>query len=398
MAYDSTTGIISAPVSFRDVQRALGTSRHYLNELCTHQNINVWAKYKPVSFNLIDTTKHPTSGIAWLDANKEWNGSAQWWKLRGLDDNTTEEGRNRIACGFSIPFRDSDSLVSNTDLGDWVFHRPTGGASSPYRLIDFNKYYSRAVCPFGVELPTEVYWTAANKIAGKVFLHTYSSRYPAYNLSLEDLIGSGAKLAVAVINNNNIRIKTQEGGVISLEGLEENGFLGRNDTFTIVVFATTSTTSGWSVNDVRAYSLKAPNITFELVGTCQVKPEKANQYFISVRGLSDGDYFAVKNVTKSGSKISGEINRNVQTFSGTYTLDHVTGVLKFVDSTGTKTTVQTITEEPVIGTERFAPETIISNEGPYRWIYCPDFFESYGTPGLSEYYEATYTFYYRNGI
>ena len=37
-------------VSFNDVQRALGTSAQYEHELCTHQNINKWAKYKPVKF------------------------------------------------------------------------------------------------------------------------------------------------------------------------------------------------------------------------------------------------------------------------------------------------------------------------------------------------------------
>lgn len=37
-------------VSFRDVQRALGTSMHFLHELCTHGNINMWAKFRPVEF------------------------------------------------------------------------------------------------------------------------------------------------------------------------------------------------------------------------------------------------------------------------------------------------------------------------------------------------------------
>jgi len=48
MAYNSTTGEITAPVSFRDVQLALGTTVNTEHDLCSHPYINIGSKYKPV--------------------------------------------------------------------------------------------------------------------------------------------------------------------------------------------------------------------------------------------------------------------------------------------------------------------------------------------------------------
>ena len=49
MAYQN--GIITAPVSIYDVQRAIGNSSPDLGTLCTSGNINKWAKYKPEDIN-----------------------------------------------------------------------------------------------------------------------------------------------------------------------------------------------------------------------------------------------------------------------------------------------------------------------------------------------------------
>ena len=66
-------GIISAPVSFADVNSVLGTSHTSLGLLCTDNNINKWAKYKPVVDTIINVSSQ-------MDANKNWLSSATWWK------------------------------------------------------------------------------------------------------------------------------------------------------------------------------------------------------------------------------------------------------------------------------------------------------------------------------
>jgi len=65
MAYDSSSQIVSAPVSIYDVQRALGKSSGDLGTLCQSSSINQWSKYKPVSKNKIDTTDEMNSDKTW---------------------------------------------------------------------------------------------------------------------------------------------------------------------------------------------------------------------------------------------------------------------------------------------------------------------------------------------
>ena len=54
MAYNNY--VITRPVvndtNGGDIQRALGTTSGDLATLCTHPNINMWAKYKPTPRNL----------------------------------------------------------------------------------------------------------------------------------------------------------------------------------------------------------------------------------------------------------------------------------------------------------------------------------------------------------
>ena len=57
MGYNTTTGVISAPVSIADVQQALGDASNDLATLCTSNKINKWSFYKPViSSKLFDLT------------------------------------------------------------------------------------------------------------------------------------------------------------------------------------------------------------------------------------------------------------------------------------------------------------------------------------------------------
>lgn len=54
MSYNSTTGIISAPVSIEDVRLALNLNNSQIKDLgtlCKNSNINIWAKYRPFLAN-----------------------------------------------------------------------------------------------------------------------------------------------------------------------------------------------------------------------------------------------------------------------------------------------------------------------------------------------------------
>lgn len=121
MSYSN--GIITAPVSIDDVKTALGVSTNDVAALCTSDKINMWAKYKPTKKNAIFTD--------------------DWWK--GDDFNA----------GISIPYTEKiENVLGYYNLNDgtdngWSYRKPTGGASSPYRLGDFRGYNRNARSPLG---------------------------------------------------------------------------------------------------------------------------------------------------------------------------------------------------------------------------------------------------------
>jgi len=121
MAYDSTTKVITAPVSFYDVQRCLATSKNGLKDFCTHPGINKWSKCKPVINNSIFTAAEPL-----------------WWK--------GDNGK----CGLTIPeYSTLAALIAAYDAGaiTWPYQQPIGGSSSPFRLTDFKNYFHGATSP-----------------------------------------------------------------------------------------------------------------------------------------------------------------------------------------------------------------------------------------------------------
>lgn len=331
MAYDSSTGIITAPVSFRDVQRALGTSRRYLNELCTHQNINVWAKYKPVRFDQIDTTRHPNRDESWLNADKTWNSYAQWWRYRKLD-----VSESNYHCGFLTPLERSISENIENELQSWQYLRPRGKDEEgtyfePYRLTDFNQYYNRAICPFSITYPDRgvlsrelVNGYYKDVVNGLIMISRYTPidiSERTLNLTLNEIFGlsSGTPVyvGIAAVKGSNVYVKTQvsvSDASISLEGLED--YVSENDTIRLVAFASRFSQGTWSGefnHDV--FSLKAPNLTFPIAASIQIKKEKLDKYLIKVTLPSNaptGDVNFMRVDPHGASKSGGYVSTHTQ--------------------------------------------------------------------------------------
>ena len=109
-------GIIKAPVSIDDVKSVLGESNNDLATLCKSAKLNMFSRYKPVSYpKLFDVT----------DAERKSIG-------HGISPTT------KTSTSFS-----GDLIKSAAQL-NWNYTKPSGGASSPYRLGDFNGYYQEA--------------------------------------------------------------------------------------------------------------------------------------------------------------------------------------------------------------------------------------------------------------
>lgn len=133
MSYSN--GKITAPVTIQNVKDALGSDSNDLATLCKDANINIWAKYKPVAKNLIDTVTGQ-----WDATNNKWLSSATWWK-----------GNLAANIGGITPkeFTTFSELTTYYDggLNYWTYAGPTGGASQPYRLQDFAGYNHNAPKP-----------------------------------------------------------------------------------------------------------------------------------------------------------------------------------------------------------------------------------------------------------
>lgn len=129
-------GIISKPaggyISLRELARFFGCAED-LKAICTNVHINPWSKKKPVKWN-------------------EWNPStANWWKtangMCGFRVNSTAQDYSQRDV-----FTELSSLAAEFIAGryhPWVYERPTGGSSSPFRLLDFNGYSHNAQSPAG---------------------------------------------------------------------------------------------------------------------------------------------------------------------------------------------------------------------------------------------------------
>ena len=95
-------GTIVKPVSIEDVKKVLGVTENDLGKLCKSDKINMWCRYKPVSYPSYSETKR--------------------WKL---------------GVGIYIgDFSDTPEDIALADVGayKWIYQRPTGAKSSPFRF------------------------------------------------------------------------------------------------------------------------------------------------------------------------------------------------------------------------------------------------------------------------
>lgn len=111
---------ITAPVSIDDLKNLLGEDSGDLATLCTSPEINVWAKYKPTDFNAAFTDN-------W-SKGKDGN--------YGL--NITVDNRVSTWIALVAEYSKPNNGYSN------IYKRPSGGATSPYRLGDFRGYNHKA--------------------------------------------------------------------------------------------------------------------------------------------------------------------------------------------------------------------------------------------------------------
>lgn len=164
-------GIIEGNVDVRDVQKALGTSKHYWNELCAHQNINPMSKYKPVRYEKIGQLTE----AEFIDARY------------GLRPKYNESGQDYYTFPSNNP---------NPDAA-WVYEKPRGKSDGTtghrldewYRITDFYHYFSKATPPLAIDVTGEL----GNSVGVSFFIdqvaatHYGGSWDDEYNLKFADV-------------------------------------------------------------------------------------------------------------------------------------------------------------------------------------------------------------------
>ena len=135
--------IIQAPVNQRDIQGALGlpSSVNRWSQLCTHGNINKWAKYKPV--------RHSTSANITVAQRQSVNYGIDlipsWGRADYMYNFLFASQSDRQSHSNWWPDCDVQKQALSTEY--WIWKPPTGGSQSPYRIMDFENYYHVAEPP-----------------------------------------------------------------------------------------------------------------------------------------------------------------------------------------------------------------------------------------------------------
>lgn len=187
MGYSS--GKVSAPVSIYDIQNAVGTDNNDLGSLCKHTNINMWAKFKPVvRSNVLDTTNQwDSSNNRWMYEREISPRSDAWFRSDAGNYGITPKSYS-IDTSDKRMIKALESLAADvkacTDrMNGWVYTKPSGTLSSPYRMLDFLKYYSSAPKPV-------TYFSGTDNVTGSntsVWTYYAQMRGSAVNDIVDDI-------------------------------------------------------------------------------------------------------------------------------------------------------------------------------------------------------------------
>lgn len=202
MAYNSETGIITGPVSINDVQRALGVSSNNVATLCTLQNINIWAMYKPVDNSIL----LPDYMSQWNSIQKEWNPNANWFhgtQAAGWRYGLSFTGYNSIASLVAA----YDNATDN--MNGWTYHRPRVATNSKPRLSDFAGYNHKAGA-FGAGFIVSSPVGVDNNNYGTLIASFSYNPTGTNNITPENLFGSNIYFGVALVRNGSVLYGTAD--------------------------------------------------------------------------------------------------------------------------------------------------------------------------------------------
>lgn len=174
--YADTSTTPHQGVSVYDVQRALELTTGDVGTLCGSAKIKKWAKNKPVRLAQIAPI---------TDAQRK---SVNY----GLNVSNQTGTPNQIA-------------ISNA--ATWYYQRPSGGASQPFRLSDFDGYSINVACPFRIQGFNRVTTDIIPKVVQAWIDSEIGAVDPQQNVLISDIFDltqySGYRLTLAIVDNTD---------------------------------------------------------------------------------------------------------------------------------------------------------------------------------------------------
>ena len=242
-------------ISVSLVRDTIGAGSNDVGQLCIHPNVNKWSKRKPVKFN----------------------------SVQGL----TEANFQSVNYGLTIPNADSDE--GTTLALPWVYDKPSGGETEPYRLGDFIEYEHNSICPFDLTMPNYII-KGGSGIVVKLNPETVTS----YNISTNDICGS-KYFGVLIKKDEQVQYKTASTTIASggtTVDFSASPLIATDGAVELFCFYTSlaipSLTS--SISQI-LYSLNAePNLAYR---TTQIYTPMPNTYSIILGGIDTIDRTAI---------------------------------------------------------------------------------------------------------
>ena len=176
------TDIITTPVVMPDdLASILGITGTDLSTACQSSAINQWAKYKPVRFAKTEQLTEQN----FIYANYGISDIPTWTRLDYMSIFLFSSNKGSLQ---SVYWPECDIAKGNLSIDYWVYLKPQGGSSQPFRLTDSSYYYHGAEKPIGNIVSTSI----IIKPIGTMRVSFTMGALSNYTLKLSDLTWPGS--------------------------------------------------------------------------------------------------------------------------------------------------------------------------------------------------------------
>jgi len=210
-------------INSEDVRVVLGASSNKWSDLCPHPNVNKWSKWKPIRSS-------KEEGITLSDLQ-----TANW----GISAPSYTSLTSLFAAYHAIPAGEAD----------WIYLKPRGGASEPYRIGDFRSYDHSAPATVGDTTIKSKIFLQGSPSAKTASGSMMTAQPDPYYISYDDLTWSYKYLGLAFFNTSNSLVYYYINPASGARYVEFDANLAgiQEDTYRAILFLSSSPSSASNI-------------------------------------------------------------------------------------------------------------------------------------------------------